>query len=127
VELSKMQIMAEDQDEKDKDSISLLGGKDGGAKSSQPLSTTNANAAPKMFTGNAQTNQSNIEEFNNKKKAAKKIAGIDPKCLSCSGQASSLLQTFKLACIAYAPNAVSYRNIDFKRTKLLAMRKFLVN
>lgn len=85
-----------------------------------PKSTT-----PKILGSHNESNLTNIDDFNQQKK--KKVAQVDPRCLSCSGQVSSMLQTFKIACIAYAPSDVHYRNIEFPRKKLLAMRKFLVN
>lgn len=40
----------------------------------------------------------------------KTVVALDPKCLSCSGQASGLISTFKMACLAYAPSTVVHRS-----------------
>jgi len=40
----------------------------------------------------------------------KNVMQLDPKCLSCSGQGSSLISTFKLACLAYTPSPVIFRS-----------------
>ena len=41
------------------------------------------------------------------------VVNVDPKCLSCSGQASHVLQQFKMACLSYTPSKVQYRGDIF--------------
>jgi hypothetical protein len=57
--------------------------------------------APTKFLSNE------VSTNNNNKK---NLLAIDPKCLSCSGQGSTLISTFKMACLAYAPTSVVYRS-----------------
>jgi hypothetical protein len=52
---------------------------------------------------------------------------LDPVCLSCSGGIKGdLIKQFKIACLAYAPGRLVYRNIDFSRDQLRVFRKFLL-
>ncbi|CDW80865.1 UNKNOWN [Stylonychia lemnae] len=48
----------------------------------------------------------------------KNVMALDPKCISCSGQGSSLISTFKLACLAYAPSPVIFRKHGLTTKKL---------
>ena len=51
---------------------------------------------------------------------------MDQKCLNCSTDVTHLQKLFKIACLAYQPNSVSYRSVDFTREQMHTMRKFLV-
>ena len=51
---------------------------------------------------------------------------IDQKCLNCSQDITHLQKLFKIACIAYKPTNVAYRNQEFNREQLHLIRKFLV-
>lgn len=39
---------------------------------------------------------------------------------------ADIIKHFKMACIAYAPSSVIFRNIEFKRAQILVFRKFLM-
>ena len=52
---------------------------------------------------------------------------LDEKCLSCTGAAAQAMQLFKVACISYHPSAVSYRQNQLSRKRLLNMRRTLVD
>mmetsp|Transcript_40952 Transcript_40952/g.30133 ORF Transcript_40952/g.30133 Transcript_40952/m.30133 type:complete len:84 (+) Transcript_40952:137-388(+) len=56
----------------------------------------------------------------------KAVLALDSKCLSCSGQSSGLISTFKMACLAYAPSNVIYRNMEFSRKQVAQFRKFIL-
>ena len=49
----------------------------------------------------------------NKTPKSKDLISLDNKCFSCSGQQTSLMGAFKLACLAYAPSKVVYNNQIF--------------
>lgn len=40
---------------------------------------------------------------------------IDPVCLSCTAMQGDIIKKFKIACLAYAPSPVVFRNIQFTR------------
>ena len=52
---------------------------------------------------------------------------LDNNCLSCTGVPSHMMQLFKTACISYQPGEVQYRRQLHTRTKLLNMRKALID
>lgn len=54
------------------------------------------------------------------------LLAIDPVCLSCSTTQSEIIQKFKIACLAYQPSSVIFRNVEFTRSQLLVFRKFLM-
>lgn len=67
------------------------------------------------------------EEGEGNAQVGKKNIHMDPKCMSCSGQlAGGLLSCFKLACLAYSPSNIVFRNIDFSRRQLMMFRKFIL-
>ena len=39
---------------------------------------------------------------------------------------ADIIKKFKIACLAYAPSAVVFRNIQFTRPQILVFRKFLM-
>ena len=39
---------------------------------------------------------------------------------------SEVMKQFKIACLAYAPSPVTFRNIEFTRAQLRVFRKFLM-
>ena len=47
-------------------------------------------------------------------------------CLSCGDKQSDVIKQFKIACLAYAPSPVVFRNISFSRQQLSVFRKFLM-
>ena len=42
-------------------------------------------------------------------RSRKKYIDVDPQCLSCSNAPADVKKTFKVACLSYNPNAVSFR------------------
>merc|ERR1719215_2332436 len=44
---------------------------------------------------------------------------VDQRCLSCSGQARTVLSAFKVACLQYSPSTVNYDDRDHTRHELL--------
>lgn len=69
------------------------------------------NAGPTKFLQDGNANTSLVSASHMKKS----VLALDPKCLSCSGQNSTLISTFKMACLAYAPTPVVFRNVEFTR------------
>ena len=56
----------------------------------------------------------------------KNTLALDPVCLSCTQMQSDIIKQFKIACLAYQPSPVVFRNIEFSRAQLLVFRKFLL-
>ena len=54
-----------------------------------------------------------------KNKSGKAVISIEKQCLSCTGQASVVLTAFKIACLAYSPSPVNYRDTIFTRKELI--------
>lgn len=52
-------------------------------------------------------------------KISKPVVSIEKQCLSCTGQASVVLTAFKIACLAYSPSCVNFRDITFTRKDLI--------
>ena len=91
VESLKMMNTLAQQDEVDRESIALMGYKEGKGKG----------------TG-------------------KSVVSIDKQCLSCTGQASVVINAFKIACLAYAPSSVVYKESVFTRKELLEAQGLLL-
>jgi hypothetical protein len=56
----------------------------------------------------------------------REVVQFDQQCLNCSENVAHVSKLFKLACLAYKPNNVTYRDFEFTREQLFMMRKFLV-
>ncbi|OMJ89096.1 hypothetical protein SteCoe_8818 [Stentor coeruleus] len=52
-------------------------------------------------------------------KISKPVVSIEKQCLSCTGQASVVLTAFKIACLAYSPSCVNFRDLTFTRKELI--------
>ncbi|OMJ87984.1 hypothetical protein SteCoe_10136 [Stentor coeruleus] len=52
-------------------------------------------------------------------KISKPVVSIEKQCLSCTGQSSVVITAFKIACLAYSPSCVNFRNITFTRKDLI--------
>lgn len=54
------------------------------------------------------------------------VVSLDHRCLSCSGQAQTVLAGFKIACLEYAPGPVTLKGKMWNRTELLDWRMKLL-
>merc|ERR1719377_335652 len=54
-----------------------------------------------------------------KTKAKAQILSVDKRCLSCSGQAPTILSAFKMACLQYNPSPVKFHDVDHNRHDFL--------
>mmetsp|Transcript_6004 Transcript_6004/g.14338 ORF Transcript_6004/g.14338 Transcript_6004/m.14338 type:complete len:564 (+) Transcript_6004:67-1758(+) len=54
------------------------------------------------------------------------VIGVDNRCLSCSGQAATVLAGFKIACLQYKPAPVKYMAQTYERHELLQIRHDLL-
>ena len=62
-----------------------------------------------------------------KNKSGKAVISIEKQCLSCTGQASVVLTAFKIACLAYSPSSVTYRDTVFTRKELIDIQAKILN
>ena len=94
-EFSKITVSLQSQDEIDRESIALIGYKEGKSSKVRGLSTS----------------------FN------KTSISLDKQCISCSGQVNMITSAFKIACLAYTPSPVLFRGSAYQRTDLLEMQR----
>ena len=52
----------------------------------------------------------------------REVLSLDKNCYSCSGNNSSVVNAFKMACLAYFPSPVTYKGKVFAREVLLGMQ-----
>lgn len=52
---------------------------------------------------------------------------VDKKCLSCSGQSSTVLSAFKLACLNYTSSKVEYQTKVLEKSEVLVIRDEILN
>lgn len=71
-------------------------------------------------------NSLKLKEKYKVKKLSDNPLEIDTKCISCSNVQSDIVKQFKIACLAYTPGSVVYRNTEFNREQLMVFRKFLI-
>lgn len=51
---------------------------------------------------------------------------LNKQCISCSGQVKMITSAFKIACLAYTPSPVIFRDCNFQRIELLEIQKKMV-
>lgn len=56
----------------------------------------------------------------------KSIISLDKQCLTCTGQASVVITAFKIACLAYTPSSVTYKENVFSRKELLEAQEMIL-
>lgn len=137
----------QDQDETDKNGISLMGMKHedkvnesnetleintpGGLRQNASMWTvgigsTNQNTHNKINTHSRRrfTNVLNhTKEINEATGAENSSIKLKKQWLSCSGNSSVVLNAFKIACLAYNPGTVGYRGQMYSREFLLALKQ----
>lgn len=55
------------------------------------------------------------------------VISVDNRCLSCSGQAQTIIAGFKMACLQYTPGPVSFAKKTYERADLLDLRQKLLH
>jgi len=83
----------------------------------QPTPAPQPAASPKK----GKSHQSPRKGPTNRSGPPAKIVHVDKRCLSCSGQAPSILSAFKMACLQYNPSPVKYENDELPRADILHM------
>eukprot|EP00347_Sterkiella_histriomuscorum_P006647 403351970 len=104
-DIMQLSSIIEAQEERDKQSIALIGLKE----------SVNPN--------NDQTFQSH------KKNAANQVVQLDNKCLTCNNNTSDraiLYSQFKMACLQYRPSNMSYKNQDFTKDEILNQKSKMI-
>jgi hypothetical protein len=66
------------------------------------------------------------KEYNQETGAENVSIKLNKQCLSCSGNASVVLNAFKIACLAYSPSTVGYRAKVFSREFLLNLKQYIL-
>jgi hypothetical protein len=59
-------------------------------------------------------------------KKGPQVINVDTRCLSCSGQAPTVMTAFKMACLQYTPSQILYHGKEYDRQELLHHRETLV-
>mmetsp|Transcript_65381 Transcript_65381/g.181852 ORF Transcript_65381/g.181852 Transcript_65381/m.181852 type:complete len:626 (+) Transcript_65381:39-1916(+) len=122
------------QDDVDRAKVALVGFKDGKGNStprtrtpssrpstaSSPLPPVPKGSRPKVASPTSLDAQE--EET-----GGGPVISVDQRCLSCSGQAQTVLAGFKIACLNYAPGPVSFARKNFQRPDLLDLRQKLLD
>lgn len=103
LESNRMQAALEMQDDLDRRKVALTGYKETAAAPGKPSSAS----TPRTSRGPP-------------------VVSVDNRCLSCSGQAATVLAGFKIACLQYAPGAVKFSSKEYEREHLLKLRSQLV-
>eukprot|EP00801_Mesodinium_rubrum_P001655 Mrub_01655.p1 GENE.Mrub_01655~~Mrub_01655.p1 ORF type:complete len:666 (+),score=168.69 Mrub_01655:134-1999(+) len=105
-------------DIKDKDGSFVGGG--GGVKEA-------TGRVPKNDAVKRIRNLSNSAHAKAKGKGSDINIKVDKKCLSCSGQSSTVLSAFKLACLNYTSSKVEYQNKVLEKSDVLTIRDEILN
>jgi chromosome segregation ATPase len=96
LELCRITYTLQYQDEIDRESIALFGVKDSKHGSNRLVSLS------------------------------KPSISIDKQCLSCSGQPNFVTSAYKIACLAYSPTSIVFKNTVYERFELLDIQKRII-
>jgi hypothetical protein len=72
---------------------------------------------------NSQDNYDNNEMFKNDIDTLK----MDKNCLQCSGNASHLVQSFKIACLGYTQSPINYNSKQYMVSELLRIKAQVIS
>eukprot|EP00403_Amphidinium_massartii_P016176 CAMPEP_0178411506 /NCGR_PEP_ID=MMETSP0689_2-20121128/21528_1 /TAXON_ID=160604 /ORGANISM="Amphidinium massartii, Strain CS-259" /LENGTH=610 /DNA_ID=CAMNT_0020032711 /DNA_START=35 /DNA_END=1864 /DNA_ORIENTATION=+ len=107
-----MQCALDMQDTLDREHLSLLGVKESGVK--EEVAPGSAQGSP-------------LKRSPRKGLRQPPIVQVDQRCLSCSGQAASVLSAFKIACLQYCPSPVEYQQQEHTRLDLLRQMRDILS
>ena len=96
-EFLRIEVALQYQDEIDREAIALIGYKETKLKGSKP-STSFGRAS----------------------------ISLDKQCISCSGQVNMITSAFKIACLAYTPSPVLYKDSSYTRIELLEQQRKMI-
>ena len=96
-EFSRISQALQYQDELDRESIALFGVKQSKHSSNRSFSMSKASIT------------------------------IDKQCISCSGQPNFVTSAFKMACLAYSPTSVLFKDTVYERSELIDIQKRIVD
>uniref|UniRef100_A0A7S0F9Q2 Uncharacterized protein n=1 Tax=Pyrodinium bahamense TaxID=73915 RepID=A0A7S0F9Q2_9DINO len=111
LEATQLQCALEVQDTADREHLCLLGLREEAAAPPPGLSSPQAPANPAASPGKSPRRVLH--------KGRPPIMSVDQRCLSCSGQARTVLSAFKIACLQYNPSPVSWEDKEHSRVELL--------
>uniref|UniRef100_A0A0G4HG73 Uncharacterized protein n=1 Tax=Chromera velia CCMP2878 TaxID=1169474 RepID=A0A0G4HG73_9ALVE len=112
IESNKVAASLDVQDDDDRRRVALMGYKEAGGKEGERSGSRTTRARSGNGGGAAGDGAT--------------VISVDPRCLSCSGQAATVLAGFKMACLQYAPQPVRYNKKLFNRGDLIAVRSQLL-
>jgi hypothetical protein len=52
---------------------------------------------------------------------------IDKQCITCSGQPNFITNAFKLACLAYSPTSILFKDTVYERVEMIEILKRIVD
>jgi len=121
------------QDDTDRANVALVGYRDGNGRGTpstaaptpRPQSRGGASSrcSPLPSMGKAPSRAASPRDSG----GGNPVISVDQRCLSCSGQAQTVLAGFKMACLQYAPGPVSFAKKTYQRGDLSELRQKLLD
>jgi len=108
------------QDDSDRSKVALMGYKTN--KQSGVASARSKSQSKTSCNHQSGANPQAAEDY-----ASGPVISVDQRCLSCSGNAQTILSGFKMACLEYAPGPVSFAKKVWHRAELLDWRNKLLH
>ncbi|CDW75284.1 UNKNOWN [Stylonychia lemnae] len=106
-----IQLALDVQEEKDKEQVGLYG------MSNEEFHDKSMIAGNNTFATNSTMGNAIQNNINMAKEG--KVMSLNTNCVSCSGNSSFVIKAFKMACLAYKPSKVQFRNKLYDRKDLL--------
>lgn len=133
LETAMMGLHLEMQDDQDRKSIALFGVKGGNEKASSnnlPDIANNGRSRPPAIAPSSALKASPRRRLTKGSETtpsppdgdAGAVLAVDNRCLSCSGNAATVLAGFKMACLQYAPSPVEWEKSSYSRSDLIHKR-----
>ena len=141
LEQVNLQMAAEEQDLYDRDKVALYGAQTGSTQIISPraqdlpqdqlCSELDSHSKHLISINDSQSSlhvkQTVASAGKQRRDPKPTVVKMDNECISCSGDVNKVTKLFKLACLGYRSQPISYRNANqITRDKFLMLRKFLV-
>lgn len=115
------------QDDSDRAKVALIGYRDNSKQIGEMGHGGSGERSGSRGAGQKTSSGQKASKTQGGNSASGPVVSVDHRCLSCSGQAQSVLSGFKMACLQYAPGPVTFAKKNFVRSDLLDVREKLLD
>lgn len=120
------------QDDNDRANIALMGlgeaKKEKAPSTGKQATSTCSTTASSPVHGGRRSKAGSVagDDHEDHRASSAPVISLDNRCMSCSGQARTLVSGFKMACLQYMPGPVHFDQVTWRRGELIGERERLL-